>query len=416
LAAGLTIADQRVDLGSHRLHPAIAPPLLGALRSLLGDDLQLRLRNGRLRLVDRWVAFPFRPADLVRNVPAIFAARAIAHAVRPGPRGGAVSYADVVRERFGASMLDAFYGPYARKIWGVDAEHLSAEVARHRISAGGPADVARRAFAARGAPRRCFYYPRSGFGQITDALADAATAVGARIDLGGRVDALRPGRDGVSITVDGRDEHVGRVLWTAPPGALVAAVADAPATVRVDAATLGTRAMVLVYLVVDGAQYSPFDAHYFADASMVATRVSEPKNYRNGPDPVGRTVLCAEIPCSVDDAIWRDAEQLGPAQVLDGFARARLPAPVVLEAHVHRRTSVYPIHDLATAGARHRVQDWADGLDGVTVLGRQGLAVGDNLHHVMAMGWDAAELAARGWDDEEWRAARARYRRHVVED
>ena len=42
-------------LGSHRLHPSIEPRLLAALMELLGDDLQTRPRNGRLRLGDRWV-------------------------------------------------------------------------------------------------------------------------------------------------------------------------------------------------------------------------------------------------------------------------------------------------------------------------------------------------------------------------
>jgi phytoene dehydrogenase-like protein len=46
----------------------------------------------------------------------------------------------------------------------------------------------------------CFYYPRRGFGQIVEALADAATAAGAEIRLGAevqRIDASQmrcPGR------------------------------------------------------------------------------------------------------------------------------------------------------------------------------------------------------------------------------
>ena len=63
LAASITVDGQRVDLGSHRLHPSIRRDLLDDLRGLLGDELQLRPRNGRIRLDGRWVAF-LRPADL----------------------------------------------------------------------------------------------------------------------------------------------------------------------------------------------------------------------------------------------------------------------------------------------------------------------------------------------------------------
>ena len=52
------------------------PPILAALRGLLGDDLQTRPRHGRIRLADRWVAFPLRPDDLVRRLPPRFAAGA----------------------------------------------------------------------------------------------------------------------------------------------------------------------------------------------------------------------------------------------------------------------------------------------------------------------------------------------------
>jgi hypothetical protein len=77
---------------------------------------------------------------------------------------------------------------------------------------------------------------------------------------------------------------------------------------------------------------------------------------------------------------------------------------------------VYPVLERSAAAAREHVDAWAAALDRVVVLGRQGLGVADNLHHVMAMGWDAGELAAQGWDDAAWRACRARYRSHVVQD
>ena len=75
MAASIEVGGQRVDLGSHRLHPSTPPHLLAAIRELLGTDLQTRPRNGRLHLRDRWIGFPLprvraRPpvAALVRAV------------------------------------------------------------------------------------------------------------------------------------------------------------------------------------------------------------------------------------------------------------------------------------------------------------------------------------------------------------
>ena len=80
MAASFEVAGLRVDHGSHRLHPATPAPILAALRGLLGADLQVRPRHGRIRLLDRWVAFPLRTGDLVRRTPRAFAVRAAAAA------------------------------------------------------------------------------------------------------------------------------------------------------------------------------------------------------------------------------------------------------------------------------------------------------------------------------------------------
>ena len=87
-----------------------------------------------------------------------------------------------------------------------------------------------------------------------------------------------------------------------------------PPAVLEAAGQLGFRAMLLVYLVLDGDRYSPYDAHYLPDAGTPVTRVSEPTNYRDGDDPPGRTVLCAELPCERDGELLCP-ERFGPDEI-----------------------------------------------------------------------------------------------------
>ena len=75
LAASFEVAGVRVDHGSHRLHRSCPPEILDELRAELGDDLQLRRRNGRIRLGGRWVAFPPSIGDLARRLPLRLTAR-----------------------------------------------------------------------------------------------------------------------------------------------------------------------------------------------------------------------------------------------------------------------------------------------------------------------------------------------------
>ncbi|PYX90989.1 MAG: amine oxidase, partial [Acidobacteria bacterium] len=60
-AGSFELEGIHVDYGSHRLHPACDPEILRDLQGLLGEDLLLRPRHGRIRLRGRWIHFPLRP-------------------------------------------------------------------------------------------------------------------------------------------------------------------------------------------------------------------------------------------------------------------------------------------------------------------------------------------------------------------
>src|SRR3989337_1085162 len=72
---------QRLDFGSHRLHPACDPAILADIRRLLGEDLLDRPRHGRILLRGRWIHFPLQPLDLLLRMDRGFAVRAARDAV-----------------------------------------------------------------------------------------------------------------------------------------------------------------------------------------------------------------------------------------------------------------------------------------------------------------------------------------------
>ena len=299
----MEVFGQRVDLGSHRLHPATPPELIGRIRSLLGEELQTRTRNGRIRLQDRWVGFPLRFLDMLGNLPLAFTARAAAQSVAaPLRRRNPDTFAEAIDNRLGRAVLDDFYGPYAQKLYGVAASELSAELARRRVSADSAMRIAEKVIrAARGSGAR-FLYPAGGYGRIAERLAEAAVDAGVEIQTSTPVVGLRRG----SVTTAGErclDTEV--ILSTMPLTALVRTVRPtAPEPILEAASKLRTRAMVLVYVALDRARYTPFDAHYLPGPDTISTRISEPKNYRDGPDPPDSTVLCFEMPCFTEDSLW----------------------------------------------------------------------------------------------------------------
>jgi protoporphyrinogen oxidase len=429
MAASFSVAGVRVDHGSHRLHPSTAPQIMADLRGLLGDDLQTRPRHGRLRVDDRWVGFPLRMGDLARSLPPATIARIGAEAIGAPlrRRGSPTSYADALRRGLGPTLYDRLYGPYAIKLWGRTGEEIDAEQARVRVRADTAWKIAGRLLRRpAGGTGRTFHYPRRGFGQIVDAIAEAAINHGVQLELGTEVTAIRPGSDGVEVnTAAGGVLTAGHLFTTAPLPKLADLVSpSAPPNAVADAAKLTFRAMVLVYLVHSARRrWTEFDATYLPDSGTPISRISEPANYRvSDEDPTDRTVLCCEIPCSADpaDPVWSASPQQLADLAADLLARLGLP-PLRLDGpdavHVRRLRHVYPVYERGYAAHLCGLDQWASTLPSVTTFGRLGLFAHDNTHHAFAMAYAAVDALGRGdWDARQWSAAREGFRDHVVED
>ena len=175
-------------------------------------------------------------------------------------------------------MCERFYFPYARKLWGLDPSELAGEQSRRRVSAGSPG---RRL--ARGGPRR---RPRRPLvlvpaGRLRGHLrAPGRGRRRRRAELRYRTAAERVelGPEGATVALAGGETVAARRVWsTLPLPALARMTTPAPPPAVLEAAgQLGFRAMLLVYLVVDGGRYSPYDAHYLPDPATPVSRVSEP--------------------------------------------------------------------------------------------------------------------------------------------
>jgi protoporphyrinogen oxidase len=267
---------------------------------------------------------------------------------------------------------------------------------------------------------RVFYYPRRGFGQIVEALAEAAVGTGADLRLGAEADRIRPEPGGVVVhTRDGRTLTAGQLFTTIPLPLLGRLVQPAPPAPAADAATaLRFRSMVLVYLVHEGRPWTGFDAHYLPALDTPVSRISEPANYReSAADPADRTVLCCEVPCQFGDQWWTAEESALAAMVADTLARTGLPPVRGDEVVVRRLRTVYPVYETGYAGQLTGLDQWASSLPRVTTFGRLGLFVHDNTHHAIAMAYDAVAALRDGhFDATAWSAARHRFTRHVVED
>ena len=423
----------RADYGSHRLHPASDAEVLALIRERLGADLLTRPRHGRIRLLGRWIHFPLRAGDLaLRTHPAFGVGVALDLAAKLLPRGAAAgeeSFASVLRRGLGRTICEEFYFPYARKVWGLEPEEMSPIQARRRVSSGSIGKMLKRLLpggrSGGGASTKgVFYYPRGGFGQISEAFASGALEHGARLMLGSTVTKLELGASAHRVSLEsneGKCSIEADFVWSTLPIPLLARVCEpkAPAEVITAARSLRFRAMLLVYLVLDADQFSEYDAHYFPGSDLRITRLSEPKNYAALTEPRGTTVLCAELPCQTEDAVWTMSETELGALVAEDLARAGIPLRAkVRRVAVKRLSHAYPLYPIGYEQHFAALDRWAEDLPRVLSFGRQGLFAHDNTHHALYMALCASRcLGDDGrWDDAQWQQHRRVFETHVVED
>lgn len=429
-AGSFVIDGIPVDFGSHRLHPTCLPAVMADIRALVGDDLLDRPRHGRIRLRGRWVHFPLQPLDLIRRLPLSFVAGALADVVRKrvGRSLAESSFASILEQGLGRTICHDFYFPYAQKIWGLPPAELDPEQARRRVSSGSLAKVVRRVLGALPGVRRPgagrFFYPRRGYGQISDAFHAAAVSSGATVLLNTNVTAVHALDDRVShVDVDAGGEvrvfPATHVLSTIPLTALVRLVRSNRSAQPLTAIeSLRQRAMVLVYLTLETDRFTEFDAHYFPETAIRISRLSEPKNY-SLTSRAGRTVLCAELPCAFGGAEWSMNDEALGALVRDDLDRAGLgPVKGTLAVHIERLPHAYPIYTRGYRESFDALDHWVDGISGLVTFGRQGLFAHDNTHHTMGMAYALVEcLGADGaFDRDGWARARNGFEANVVED
>lgn len=420
------------DYGSHRFHPVADPAVIADVKALLGEDLLLQPRHGRIRLGGRWIHFPLKPLDALLRLPPAFAVRLFGDMIlKPfrKKRGGARSFSSVLYDGLGPTIAESFYFPYVKKLWGLDPDKLAVTLAERRVSSGSVGKILGKMLrmlpGMKGPTTGRFYYPRKGFGQISEAMVAASKAAGADYAFG--ADILRIEREGNRVTgvvvrgAAGEERLTADQVFSTIPLTTAVRLMDPPAPEAVQAAAkaIRFRGMILVYLILKTDRFTEYDAHYFPELSMPLSRMSEPKNYNSATGPQGLTILCGELPCDPGETWWDMSDAEIGRQYVGWLNDLGLPVRCeVLRCETRRIGQAYPVYDLDYQRHFEAVDDWLSSLDGFLSFGRQGLFAHDNTHHAFAMAYGAADVltAEGGIDRQGWAMRRAEFEHHRVED
>ncbi|MFN7943350.1 MAG: FAD-dependent oxidoreductase [Thermoanaerobaculia bacterium] len=386
LCRTLVCGGHRYDTGAHRFHDR-DPEVTADVRAWLGDELVAVGAPSQIWHRGRFIDFPPSPLNWIRSQGWVEGARVAAeiarHRLFPRP---VRSFEDLATNRYGRRLGKPLLLDYSEKLWGRPAAELAPDVATRRLSGLALLSLLFEVFL----PRRKsahldgeFLYPRSGYGAIADAMAQALPraslltgreVVGFELD-DGRIRAVRCA-DGSCVAVGGR------VVNTLPL-TLVARFLGAalPEGARRAAESLSFRHVRIVFLRLAVPRCTANATVYLPDPRLAISRVSEPRNRSAALAPAGETALVAEIPCSTGDALVGLADEALAERAIEELASVGLLARAqVVEWRHHFLANAYPVYALGYRERLAEVERGVSSLANLDLLGRGGRFWYSHLH------------------------------------
>ena len=376
----------RFDIGGHRFH-SNNPTVVQWLKNLLKSDLLTVPRISHIYLGGKFVNYPikfpgalsvFSPFKAVQMVISYLTAK-ITERGRLG-----FSFEDWVVKRYGRALYEVFFEPYTEKVWGIPCSQLSSTWASQRIGIPSLWRMIKHAIAPpKNAPATAiseFYYPRAGFGMITEELRAKIVAMGGVIHTSTSLSQLVPTQNGFHVTIQHQDGTVNtiateQVVSTIPINFLLQAIPEELGSQKIlQQYDLEYRDLICLFVALKQPQVSEDSWTYFPAKDFTFGRTHEPKNWSHEMVPNDDfTSLAIEIFSSRGEATW----EMSDADILNTVVEQMNQIGWVEEKDVYkswvmRVPYAYPVYRIGYEEKLKGVKDYLNQWNNLHLVGRTG--------------------------------------------
>ena len=353
--------------------------------------------------------YPLRIGNALKAIGPFVAAKAIVDygRTRITQRIGSrpvVSMEDAYVDQFGPTLYRLFFQRYSEKVWGLPCSEMSGDWVSQRskgmslLTAVKDAVIPSNGRVISLIDR--FMYPRTGFGRLSERMADGIVAGGNEVRLNAGVERLH--RDGQRITgiTVGNGEHSERLeaeqfVSSIPLSFLVQSM-DPPAPPEVIEASrkLTFRNIITVNLMLRRPRVTRDTWLYVHDRNILFGRLHEPKNWSPAMVPGDEyTSIVAEYFCSFGDDIWQSSD----AELVDRTIKHMVDDLKFINRHeviggfAVRAPRAYPAYVLGYEAHLEIVKRFVYSFENLQIIGRYGTFRYNNTDHSIETGLLAAK-------------------------
>ncbi len=404
-----------LDLGPHRFYTDI-PEVSDFIKSHCDDIMAPVIRHSRMYLNGRYIQYPIKILETLRALGIGSSFRFFLSALgvlNPFAGGEAKNYEEYIQNKFGNELYLHIFKSFAEKVWGIDAQKISAETARVRISGNNIWHTMKDILFSKGETSlKEFLYPQNGIGSISDLFAEKIQSLGASIQLNQELIGIKV-EDGLmrSAQIKGNEGIMeysfDRIISTIPLPDLIRSISPAaPPEILSTASQLKFRSIVLLYLLFDKDLGLNDTWLYYPQKEIPFSRISIPDNFSPKPVREGRTCLCLEFPCAEGDEMWRHSVERIVQDAEGALIETGLISRRSVDAFTLRIRDGYPIYHTGYETDLQTVLSYMRSLKNCGAVGRQGLFHHNNIDLSIQMGLRIAESMTRSptnfdsWYDE----------------
>lgn len=401
-ARTVKVGDFRYDTGPHRFH-ARNPEATRQITELMGSDIHEAFAPARIYWEGRFIDFPLRPMQILKNGGVGYAAKAaidlMTSRIRTRNNGPAEDFATFATGYFGNTIANTFLVPFSERLWGLPGPQLSPDIAGRRLPGFSVKTIIKETLF--GGNRNAghlegrFLYPELGYGQISDKIADKLSE--GRLRYRHRIVGMETkGDEVVSVDVRIGDDvittHPEAVINTLPITLLSKMMNPLPPQEVLDACDkLLFRDVVLVTLFLDQETISDAAVTYFQNPDFDFSRAHEPRNRSKAMSPEGKTSIVVEYPCFKSEEIWtRDEDVLVKDLVMNLEKMELIKESNVLGHDLHRLPYAYPVYSKDYKATSETVLSYLSQFKNLWTLGRGGSFFYGHLHDFVTDGFSTA--------------------------
>ncbi len=406
------------DLGGHRFFTK-QNELDEFIKNLMVDELIDVNRSSKIYFLDKYFDYPPTFLNAFRGLGIFKSAKILYSFLREKlryPRPEIMTLEDWMISQFGKTMYEFFFKHYTEKVWGVPCSEGSAVWAAQRIKGMNLLSTIRETlFPSRDKgpvsliPQ--FRYPAHGIGRISARLAQEIQKKN-EVRLLSKVEkVIHDGQKikAVEIRPYGREPYLeeGTHFFSSIPVTELVLSCDPPAPEDVQnaARSLRYRDLLIVVLMFGVDRITEDTWIYIPDPEIAFGRLHEPTNWSPAMSPPGKTSLVFEYFCFETDPIWHMADNDLTEFTLEQFRRIKLSPPAahqVIDSCVVRARKAYPMHEIGHEQPLNIIKQFVTRFSNLTLIGRYGMFIYNNLDHSMETGLRAAlNLLGANYDLEQ---------------